>query len=490
MTHVPSGSVATACLTTSLLGGTDRCIGLRHRRANGRSWCVRFRISDTDQGVALLDALSWLCDAPLDHPSIARPLECGVEGNLPWVAYAYLEGPSLHDYLKREGAQWLSELVRSVTQAAAGIDFAAAAGVHHGAMGHGDLIAGPEATGVCGLGLVQALIRAGIPAKARAPHASPHRQAGATPALSDDVYALAALTFDLLASRAVATCSSLYEGADPVRLTRVFRQALAKQPEERTGTALEFAAALQDGIAAPVQGTPLVPARPVEPAAAAPGDAVTSDPLRAEPRIDDPVAFFTADRFDPIPSEPSEPFSIMPFGPAGTFERGWLLVAAALVVGVLIGLAGGFAAGQRAASSMPGPPAGVKTISSSPASEPRPERPDRPWLADAAVIPDAGARERAGQKAQTTGAPREQSRAPTASASSAPGLGSLQVESRPAGAQVFLDERAVGSTPALIPNVTAGDHRVRIELPGYRSWVTSVSVGASSRARVGASLEQ
>lgn len=66
----------------------------------------------------------------------------------------------------------------------------------------------------------------------------------------------------------------------------------------------------------------------------------------------------------------------------------------------------------------------------------------------------------------------------------------LQVESRPAGAQVFLDELAVGSTPMLIPNVTAGAHRVRIELPGYRSWLTFVSVDAGSRARVGASLEQ
>ena len=133
-----------------------------------------------------------------------------------------------------------------------------------------------------------ALIRAGIPSEARASHASSHRQAGAIPALSDDVYALAALTFDLLVSRAVATCSSLYDGADPVRLARVFRQALAKQPEERTATALEFAAALQESIAAPVQGTPIVSARPVEPAAAAPappcGSSSDSRGSRCSPR--------------------------------------------------------------------------------------------------------------------------------------------------------------------------------------------------------------
>jgi hypothetical protein len=67
---------------------------------------------------------------------------------------------------------------------------------------------------------------------------------------------------------------------------------------------------------------------------------------------------------------------------------------------------------------------------------------------------------------------------------------SLQVDSRPKGAQVWMDGRLVGATPLLLPEVTAGAHAVRIELPGYRSWITSVAVSRGERARVAASLER
>ena len=66
----------------------------------------------------------------------------------------------------------------------------------------------------------------------------------------------------------------------------------------------------------------------------------------------------------------------------------------------------------------------------------------------------------------------------------------LQVDSRPAGAQVWLDGRPAGVTPLLLPNVSVGTHSVRIELTGYRPWTASVSVVAGERARVAASLEQ
>lgn len=72
----------------------------------------------------------------------------------------------------------------------------------------------------------------------------------------------------------------------------------------------------------------------------------------------------------------------------------------------------------------------------------------------------------------------------------AAGPGSLQVVSRPAGAQVVVDGRAVGTTPLLLPTVPSGRHDVRIELPGFRRWATSVEVSAGARTRVAASLEQ
>jgi hypothetical protein len=66
----------------------------------------------------------------------------------------------------------------------------------------------------------------------------------------------------------------------------------------------------------------------------------------------------------------------------------------------------------------------------------------------------------------------------------------LQVDSRPAGAQVWVDGTPAGVTPLLLPNVSVGIHSVRIELPGFRPWTTTVSVATGERARVAASLEQ
>jgi hypothetical protein len=64
------------------------------------------------------------------------------------------------------------------------------------------------------------------------------------------------------------------------------------------------------------------------------------------------------------------------------------------------------------------------------------------------------------------------------------------VESRPAGAKVYLDGKLLGTTPLSLPSVPAGDHALRLERDGYRRWSTSVTVVASENNRVTASLER
>jgi hypothetical protein len=77
-----------------------------------------------------------------------------------------------------------------------------------------------------------------------------------------------------------------------------------------------------------------------------------------------------------------------------------------------------------------------------------------------------------------------------APASAAAGPGPLRVESRPAGASVYLDGRLVGVTPLSLPAVPAGEHTVRIQLEGYRSWASSVQIVSTEANRVTASLER
>lgn len=68
--------------------------------------------------------------------------------------------------------------------------------------------------------------------------------------------------------------------------------------------------------------------------------------------------------------------------------------------------------------------------------------------------------------------------------------GAMNIESRPSGASVFVDNRAVGTTPLTIADVAAGTHTVRIELEGYRRWSTAAQVTAGERSRVRASLDK
>jgi hypothetical protein len=70
------------------------------------------------------------------------------------------------------------------------------------------------------------------------------------------------------------------------------------------------------------------------------------------------------------------------------------------------------------------------------------------------------------------------------------GAGSLTVQSRPAGARVFVNDRLIGSTPLAIPGLRAGPATVRIELEGYRTWITTVRVNAGEQAKVAASLDR
>jgi hypothetical protein len=88
--------------------------------------------------------------------------------------------------------------------------------------------------------------------------------------------------------------------------------------------------------------------------------------------------------------------------------------------------------------------------------------------------------------ATSLSAPTPPTATPVASAVAA--RGSIDVVSRPPGAEVALDGRIVGTTPLSIPDVTEGTHVVGIELAGFSRWATSVYVNKGERARVGASL--
>ena len=80
--------------------------------------------------------------------------------------------------------------------------------------------------------------------------------------------------------------------------------------------------------------------------------------------------------------------------------------------------------------------------------------------------------------------------APVAGPAKGRGRGWLGVDSRPAGASVYVDGKLVGTTPLSLENMEAGEHAVHLERDGYRRWASSVRIVAGARNRVAASLER
>jgi serine/threonine protein kinase len=225
----------------------------------------------------LLDSFRKLCETTVDHPSLARPLAFGAEGDIPYLVYSDLAGTAMDAVMQQDGARPVAEVLQRTKQLAEAIDFAASAGVHHGMMAPPDVILEGERTGVTGFGLAQALIKAGIPAEAESRYGSPQRLAGAPPTLADDIYSLAAITLELLigtprnpdqdTSRALREAQGLPErrriprpaphetraftmiaGVDAGKLRAAFAAAFAEEPSGRPSTAAEFVASVEDAI--------------------------------------------------------------------------------------------------------------------------------------------------------------------------------------------------------------------------------------------------
>jgi len=83
-----------------------------------------------------------------------------------------------------------------------------------------------------------------------------------------------------------------------------------------------------------------------------------------------------------------------------------------------------------------------------------------------------------------------QLRATAAARGARAAAGAIAVDSRPRGAKVWIDGKAVGATPVSVPGFTPGTHSVRLELNGYKPLATRVTVKPGETARIAVTLEQ
>ena len=417
---------------TGVLGRGRFGLVFRAQEASSRRQVVvrTFTTVAAESAPALAESLASLCEQPLDHPSVAQPIASGLKGNVPYLVHGYLEGTPLDLWIDDVGFVAPTDALLRLTHVAAALDFAAAVGVRHGLLSLRDVIVADERSGVTGFGLAQALATAGVPVGN----------------VVDDIRALAAIASVML--------------GDPVRgpVADVIASARSHGGADTPGAALAFVARLQDAHDAESVAAPVAAAAIAVTAVAAP-EFVAASPI-SEHR---------------------------------SYGTGFF-AAVALAIGILAGFAAGLATARRDAGTpadrgdvvatqgyseapVQPPPSAVER----PASEERPAPPSLP-ATPRPTPPEPSPAPPPVRRLQAAPAP------PPAPVRSGPG--SLNVVSRPAGAQVYVDERLIGSTPLSLPEVPPGAHTVRLALPGHQRWESHVIVSPGTRTRVAASLEQ
>jgi hypothetical protein len=66
--------------------------------------------------------------------------------------------------------------------------------------------------------------------------------------------------------------------------------------------------------------------------------------------------------------------------------------------------------------------------------------------------------------------------------------GSLEVQSSPSGAQVFLGGKPVGTTPLVLNDLPVGSRVLRLEMDGYERWSSAVQISVEEQAMATATL--
>jgi hypothetical protein len=212
-----------------------------------------FTIELAPDGVRrLVGRFEQLIASSLTHPAMAAPLAAGISGASAYFAHEFVAGESLDLAIREYGPAPASDALRVAAQLAGALDFAAAAGVYHGALHPRDVLLSADDTRVTGFGIAQSLEHVDVAAPVRREYSAPERIAGADWDRRADIFSLAALIYELISGRRVSgtgTHASLslddIPSADPDALRRVFARALADNPADRYQTALSFVDALK-----------------------------------------------------------------------------------------------------------------------------------------------------------------------------------------------------------------------------------------------------
>ena len=451
----------------------------------------------------------------LSHPGIVTLFDVGEENGLPFLAMEYVDGKTIGAILD-EGTRFKPErVVGLVSQVAAALDYAHSRGVVHRDIKPTNLIVTPaDEVKVTDFGIAKladveithsgALL--GTPS-----YMSPEQAMGEKLDGRSDIFSLGVVAFQMLSGQqpfpGANVTSILYKlvhvdpvepadlemsGLVPQKWREVFHKVLAKKPDNRYQTATAFVQDLEyclgswfAGLGAQETVTVQAPARdettvtipkmPV-PAERAPEELSET---RALPGPRGSVGPETA----PVPAIPA--LAANAAAEAATL----VLDGAAVPPTVLVSppeanqtLPPGPTLGSAATTLVPPPP------------RPRPGLPVT-WVLGAAAMAALAVgivawalwpRWPVGAAAESTGAPVALPASPAAEpppAGPLPSpLGTLLVESEPAGALVSVNGEERGETPLRLSDLPFGSYDVRVERKGYETQARGLTLSAGAAA--------
>ena len=200
----------------------------------------------------LVAGLQKLIDADLAHPAVSAPIATGLVDASVYLAQDFVAADSLDIVTREFGKASVADAIRVAGQLAGALDFAASAGVHHGALHPRDVLLSSDDARVTGLGVAQTLEELGLRGSTRLPYTAPERLAGQGWDRRADVFSLAVLIAEMMTGRRLTgTAARAFDGlpetarVDVPALRVTLMKGMAERPKDRFDTATEFAEALK-----------------------------------------------------------------------------------------------------------------------------------------------------------------------------------------------------------------------------------------------------
>ena len=209
-----------------------------------------------EQSRTLGAALERLLAVDLSHPGLVAPIAVGFQDEVPYLAQEYVAAESLDVAMRHYAPAPFETALPFIGRIAAAIDAAHAEGIVHGALHLRDVFVTPDEARVTGFGVVKALEELGLAGPIRRPYTAPEIIAGREWGGEADLFALAAIAYELLTGRRAAGTGEQMTGrlasmegvADPEGLQEAFARALADDPEARYSSGARFVSALEVAV--------------------------------------------------------------------------------------------------------------------------------------------------------------------------------------------------------------------------------------------------